>query len=331
MTRQGIRNAASLIATIVVGTMTLTAAEPAVNSIVRQLPERPPVELKRVRALTGTEFGTAEGDKPSTAPHGSFPGHENSGIVKSRQFPDLYWLHNDSGDEPRIYPIRGNGQDYKAARSSEKLGVLIGGAINIDWEDITADASGNLILCDTGNNRNDRRDLVFYVVPEPSPDATRAAYIKRYFVRYPDQKSYPAPKDNFNFDCEGVFTIGDTIYLFSKNRSDTHTTLYRLDDPQSYQINTLTKLETFDLRGQVTGADATPDGKRLVVLTYKMIWLFERASTEESFFSGKVRWAPYQGQQAESICFSDEKTLKLIDEATGVLHDIAIDDLTPLR
>ncbi len=311
--------------------LTVAAADPAVINFVAELPDRAPIALKKIRSLTGTEFGTAEGDKPSTAPHGSFPGHENSGIVKSRHYPDVYWLHNDSGDEPRIYPIRGDGKDYKGARSSEKLGVLIGGAINIDWEDITADASGNIIISDLGNNRNDRRDLVFYVVPEPSPDATRAAYIKRYFVRYPNQTSFPAPKDDFNFDCEGVFTVGDTIHLFSKNRSNTHTTLYRLDNPQSDQINTLTKLETFDLRGQVTGADATPDGKRLVVLTYKMLWLFERATVNDSFFTGKVRWAPYAGKQAESICFADDATLKLIDEATGVLHEIAIADLTVLK
>lgn len=310
---------------------TLNAAEPVSSNFTPQLSDRAPLNLKTIRALSGTELGTAEGDKPSTAPHGSFPGHENSGIVKSRQFPDLYWLHNDSGDEPRIYPIRGNGEDYKGARSSERMGVLIGGAINIDWEDITTDSSGNLILSDLGNNRNDRRDLVFYVVPEPSPEATRAAYLKRYFVRYPDQTSYPAPKDNFNFDCEAVFTVEDTIYLFSKNRSNTLTTLYRLDNPRADEVNILTKLDTLDLRGQVTGADATPDGKRLVVLTYKMLWLFERANVKESFFTGKVRWAPYAGKQAESICFADDSALKLIDEATGVLHEIAIADLTVLK
>jgi hypothetical protein len=310
----------------------LTAAEPAPPlTFVDALPEREPVTLKLVRALTGTEHGTAEGAGGSTAPHGSYPGHENSGIVRSRQFPDLFWLHNDSGDEPRVYPIHANGEDYAAGRSSEKLGVLIGGAINIDWEDITYDASGHLIVCDVGNNRNDRRDLVVYRIPEPAPQATRAAYLQRYFIRYPDQTEFPAPRDNFNFDCEGVFTVGDTLYFFSKNRSNKLTTLYRLDDPQHDAINTLTKLDTLDLRGQVTGADATPDGKRLAVLTYQSIWLFERGSTDESFFTGNVHWAPFKGEQIESICFVDEKTLKLIDEATGKLYDVDINELTKLR
>lgn len=326
----------SMLAVDGVGTLAprpLAAAEPAggVLRFVDELPERPPVALKKIKLLSGAEFGTAEGAGGSKAPHGSFPGFENSGIVKSRRFPDLFWLHNDSGDEPRVYPIRGNGENYKSARASEKQGVLIGGGINIDWEDITLNASGQLIVSDLGNNGNDRQDLVFYLIPEPAPLASRAAYLTRYFVRYPDQETFPAPKTNFNFDCEGVFTVGDTIHLFSKNRSDTLTTLYRLDNPRPDQVNTLTKLQTLDLRGQVTGADATPDGKRLVVITYKTIWLFERDSVDDSFFAGRVRWAPYQGEQIESVCFSDDKTLKLIDEATGILHEVAIDDLTTLR
>lgn len=290
-------------------------------------PQREPLSLKKVRLLTGAEMGTAEGVGGSKAPHGSFPGHENSGIVRSRQFADLFWLHNDSGDEPRVYPIRANGEDYQAARAAERMGVLLGGAINIDWEDITVDSAGNLILADVGNNRNDRRDLMFYLIPEPAPSAARATYLTRYFVRYPDQPSYPAPESQKNFDCEAVFTIGETIYLLSKNRSDTQSTLYRLDDPKSDQINLLTKLQTLNLGAQVTGADASVDGKRLAILTYKAIWLFEREKLEAPFFTGRVRWAPYELEQAEAICFQDDQTLKITDEASGMLYDVKIEQL----
>lgn len=298
---------------------------------VEEYPKRPPVTLKKIRALTGVEYGTAEGPSGSTAPHGSFPGHENSGIVKSRQFPDLYWLHNDSGDEPRVYPIHGDGTDYKSARSSDRMGVLLGAAINVDWEDITVNESGQLIVCDLGNNRNDRRDLVIYLVPEPAPLAARAAWMTRYFVRYPDQTAIPAPETDFNFDCEGVFTIGDHIHLFSKNRSNSLTTLYRLDNPSPVQTNTLTELETLDLGGQVTGADASADGMKLVVITYESIWVFERSSKDESFFGGHIRWAPFEAEQVESVCFADEDTLKLIDEATGILYEVEISELTLLK
>ena len=291
-------------------------------------PKRDNIVMNKVRVLSRSTAAYQEEQQTSG---NSYPGKENSGIVKSRTAEDLFWLHNDSGDEPKIYPIHANGEDYKITRYAGDLGVTIAGAINVDWEDITVDDQGNVIVSDLGNNRNDRRDLVFYVIPEPAASAGRSTYIKRYFVRYPEQTAFPAPKDNFNFDCEGVFTINNTIHCFSKNRSNQYSTLYRLDNPQNDELTTLTAFETIDVGGQVVGADASQDGKRLVLITYKAIWLFERTDLDSSFFDGSVYYAPYEADQVEAVCFGDQETLKMIDEVTGTLFDVKIADLTKLR
>ena len=110
----------------------------AVRSV--ELPDRNPVELKVFARL------------------GPGPAKENSGIVKSRQHADVFWMHNDSGDEPRIYPIRINGEVYKSERYPGTPGVLIGGAINVDWEDIAVDNEGHVIVADFGNGQSDRRE-----------------------------------------------------------------------------------------------------------------------------------------------------------------------------
>ena len=53
---------------------------------------------------------------------------EISGIVASRQNPGVLWVHNDSGDRPRIYAIDTKG---------DLLGICnVGGATERDWEDI---------------------------------------------------------------------------------------------------------------------------------------------------------------------------------------------------
>lgn len=277
------------------------------------LPQREPIPLRLVAKL------------------GPGPGKENSGIVRSRQFPDTFWVENDSGDEPKIYAIHRDGKDYGDERYPEQAGTLIGGAINVDWEDITVDASGHVIVADLGNNGNDRRDLVLYYIDEPAPGAGRTTFKKKVFVRYPDQAAFPAPQDNFNFDCVAVFTVGDTLHLLSKNRSDTNTTLYRLDNPKTEETNVLTKLGTFTIGGQAVGADCSADGNRLVVITYQAIWLFERKSHEEDFFQAKIRWAPYQSQQCEAVCFADDETLLLGDEDLGRLLEAKVQDLTLIR
>jgi hypothetical protein len=307
----------SLIGLLIVGVA--AAAEPeraapiAAATASLAIPDREPVQLEIVSRL----------------PPG--PVKENSGIVRSRRHDDLFWMHNDSGDEPRIYPIRRSGEPYKKSRESETPGVLIGGAINVDWEDITIDESGNVIVADLGNNGNDRRDLVLYFIPEPSPNASRSTFQRKVFVRYPDQKTFPAPKEDFNFDCEAVFTVGDTVHLLTKHRSDTFVKHYQLDNPKPDVANDLTYLEKFDIQGQAVGADATPDGKRVVVITYKAIWLFERDDAAEPLFGGRMFFAPYESDQCEAVCFADDNTLLMADEKKGVLMETSISGLTRLR
>jgi hypothetical protein len=201
-------------------------------------------------------------------PLGEGPAKENSGIVKSRQWPDLFWMHNDSGDEPRIYPVRADGTVYVSSRYPDVPGVLVGGAINVDWEDIAVDASGRIIVADFGNNDNDRRDLTLYVIPEPSPTSGRTTYLRKVTFCYPEQRQFPAPQDDFNYDAEALFTLGDAVFVCTKHRSDSFTRVYKLDETApDGDVRPLKLVDEFDVRGQVTGADATPDARRLVLLT----------------------------------------------------------------
>lgn len=266
--------------------------------------------------------------KPS-ATLGDGPNIENSGIVKSRFQDDVYWIQNDSGDEPRIYAVNEEGVVYGADRYEGVSGTLIAGATNVDWEDIAADASGNILIPDFGNNSNDRRDLVIYVVPEPRKEAGRTTWRNRWFFRYPDQTRFPAPTEDFNFDAEALFTVGDEIFVLSKNRSDPFTKLYHLKDPQPGVENVLDYIGHFNVRGKATAADATPDGLKLVITTYDLVWLFERENLSTPFFAGAISFLRYDSPQVEAIAFKDSETLILADEELGVLYTLKIRDFTP--
>jgi hypothetical protein len=99
---------------VLVSWLTTPGGGPALADEPLKLPDVKPFDLGEGRKL------------------GKGPSREHSGIVKSRNWPDLYWMQNDSGDEPRIYPVRRDGSVYFSERDSENPGVLIGGAVNVD-------------------------------------------------------------------------------------------------------------------------------------------------------------------------------------------------------
>lgn len=289
----------------------------AAQSVAIQLPNVAPAKLIPIADLEG--------------PAG---GKEVSGIIASRQWPGVYWVQNDSGDETRIYPVDRHGRLKKSARAADSAGILVSGLINSDWEDITVDASGNVIIGDVGNNSNARRDLALHYVVEPEPTAGFTGLLKSYFFRYPEQKTWPAAKDDFNYDCEGIFTKGDTVYLVSKRRSDSLTRLYRLDNPRTGVVNVLTAVADFDVRGRATAADATPDGRRLAVLTYDAVWLFEAATAGgDDWFAGSVYWLPFTDVKgAEAITFDGPDTLLIAaEEGAGKLYEVPMSKMVRVR
>lgn len=255
---------------------------------------------------------------------------ETSGIVKSDVYPDVYWLHNDSGDRPRIIPINRKGEIITSYRYKSNEGQFINDAVNMDWEEIMKDDKGNLIVADYGNNCNCRRDLVFYYIRETDPIQKNNRVFKKLFFRYPDQKQFTKEGNDYNYDSEGAFYAHGKIYVLTKNRSNSHTKLYRLDTTEPYEVNTLTFLDEFDIKGKVTGADISKDGRTLAILTYTGVWLF-KAPNKDDYFDGDIWWLPINAKGMEGICFDDEKTLILSREPTGTLHELKIADLKKLR
>ena len=64
------------------------------------------------------------------------PLREVSGITPSRAHPGTWWVHNDSGDAPRIFRIDERAQVVDA----------------LDWEDISSGPDGSVWVADTGDN-----------------------------------------------------------------------------------------------------------------------------------------------------------------------------------
>ena len=287
------------------------------------------------------------------------PLSEISGIERSQAYPDLWWVQNDSGDEPRIFGIDQSGKvimpvwqggkyfvdvspaDAQTSDNSGKdqaepaklpwFGVHILNAANQDWEDLTLDGD-KLYIADTGNNGNAKRDLGIYIVNEPNPaemdQGTRP--ITFLMIAYPDQHAFPpAPPDDWRFDCESVFISDGKLYFLTKYRADcrfdritTGTSLYRLDTMQSDKVNTLTLVHRADdLPITPTSADVSPDGSRLAVLSHEGIWLFNKPENGDDWLSSQAIQIKLSQRikQAEGVCWDDDETLRIVNEQRGVL------------
>ena len=92
--------------------------------------------------------------------------------------------------------------------------------------------------------------------------------------------------------------------------------------------NPLTLIDSFDFRGMITGADASVDGNRLAVLTYKGVWLFEVEEDSIEYFHRAAPWLPIRAGQCEAICF--DGNMPVISNELGRLFKIPVSDLIPL-
>ena len=246
------------------------------------------------------DWETAEIDSPEI--------REASGLVQSRRWPGVYWTHNDSGDDPRIFAIDAEGA---LLAQFELIGVE-----NRDWEDIATDADGNLYVGDIGNNWNSREDLAVLRVREPDPKDGDGRLEVEHVIRFAfaDQETL-GDRTAMNFDCEALFWRAGRLYVFTKHRSDTATQLYAID-PEATGRQAVRPIARYELgenvaglMGNTTGADITPESDRVALLTYRGAYLFawpDDATTPK----GPVARLPLEigvTQQAESIAWDGDE------------------------
>jgi len=267
-----------------------------------KLPEKQPLTLKSLSKITYPDL------------------NEASGLVKSRLWENVFWTLNDSGDKARIFPISSIGEILKPEWMKDYRGIQIPDAVNVDWESIATDDKGNLIIADCGNNSNARRDLALYIVKEPYPwETVTTRVFKKIYYFYPEQNEFPSTIKNF--DAEAIYWRYGKVYLFTKNRGDNQSSLYEIDLNSGEKEIPAKLIGKFNTAGRVTGTDIHPNGKELIVLTEKSIWLFEVKKDKQAFFEGKISWLPITMPQCESICFDDNRIL-LLNEP-GDLYEIS--------
>ena len=195
---------------------------------------------------------------------------ETSGLQMAGNF---LWSFNDGGGAAAIYRI-------DTASNAILQTVNLGGASNVDWEDIAFDGT-HFYIGDFGNNANGARtNLKIYkfplsAIPDFATNATvtiPAAQIEILNFTYSDQGTPVATgSNNTRFDCEAMIVDGGKIHLFTKNWVDLNTTHYLINGTAAGTY-VATPLETLATGYLVTAADKAPGTDLVVLLGYQNVF-----------------------------------------------------------
>lgn len=207
---------------------------------------------------------------------------ESSGLLYMN---GIVWTHNDSGHPAELFKI-----DTANGAVLQKLTIV--NHTNTDWEDITAD-NDYIYVGDFGNNDGMRTDLKVLRIRKDSIGSAANATVNATAINfsYSDQTSFTSNSSN-NFDCESIISIGNFLYLFSKDRGDFETRVYKLSKTPGTYV--LTPYTSYNVSGEITGADYNPQTHEIVLIGYlstkknSFLW-FLNDFTGEQFFSGNKR------------------------------------------
>tara|TARA_B110000114_G_scaffold32987_1_gene34044 strand:- start:60 stop:1208 length:1149 start_codon:yes stop_codon:yes gene_type:complete len=188
---------------------------------------------------------------------------ENSGLIF---YNNNIITFNDSGGEANLYEIN-------ASTGNITRTVTITNATNVDWEDITQDAS-YIYIGDIGNNNGNRTDLKIYKIAKNDyngSDDIAVAEIISY--SYADQLDFTSNPNNTNWDAEGLISYSDQLLIFSKNWVDNRVNVYSI--PKTNGTYSALLESSYNTNGLITSAE--------ISLNENIIYLIGYSSSQAPF------------------------------------------------
>ncbi len=229
-----------------------------------------------------------------------------------------YWANNDYGNTDSIYSFQID--DLTTPKRILDINVDW-----VDWEDMTSDDAGNFYIADFGNfNQQDELQIVKISDPNGYGGSPPSVDLIKF--------DYPV---NQYTDAEAIVHHQGFLYIFIKSVNpannpvlvDGITYCFRIPDTPAPTGGTHmaelwgefeTKLAGDDDTGnyRVTAADISPDGRKLVLMTYSRIWVFSCFDNAD-FFDGTVSHFDVPYRQYEGVTFINNHEIVISKEGSA--------------
>jgi len=230
---------------------------------------------------------------------------EMSGLAFSKNHPDKFYTHTDSGGEAAVYVLDSLGKEIGK--------IVLEDVENRDWEDIAVGpgpkGKSYVYIAEIGDNGAVHKSVKILRFPEP-------ARFEKKITLEPEVLKFDYPDGPMDAESLFVDPISGDLYVVSKR--DAQNTLFclRSDD---FGKKDVVAMEVGKLPfTSATAADISQDGSRILIKNYFKIYYWDRAKGESvsQALSRAPKELPYVPEpQGEAIGFQpDGKAFYTISE-----------------
>ena len=198
---------------------------------------------------------------------------EASGIAESLRYPGHFWVHNDSGDEARIFLINRQGETV--------VTLMLQGITHRDWEDIATgqgveQGESYIYVGEIGDNSAQHTYKNIYRLKEPvlvnlnKGQNVLSEKVETITFRYIDG----------NRDAETLIIDSQTKDIYIVSKREERVQVYLLEYPQTLTDTLVVPVVQTLPYTRVTAGDISADGTEILLKTLNSIYYWKRNSTE---------------------------------------------------
>lgn len=198
---------------------------------------------------------------------------EASGIAESLRYPDHFWVHNDSGDEARLFLINRQGETV--------VTLILQGTTHRDWEDIATgpgveQGESYIYVGEIGDNGAQHTYKNIYRLKEPvlanlnEGQNVLSGAVETITFSYLDG----------NRDAETLMVDSQTKDIYIVSKREERVQVYLLEYPQTLTDTLVLPVVQTLPYTRVTAGDISADGSEIVLKTLTSVYYWKRNNTE---------------------------------------------------